>query len=187
MKRFLMITAFILTIVLSTQVKAGLITVSVDQNNVSIGETIELTLTATNFDAFDIFDLEVNFDTALFSFIPQTFESDLPDFGMLWNQVSNGVAISFVDFLPASGDFLLAKLELTALQVGSNHFDLVVNEFALSDPIDILSPATPVDAQVSGQAFTSVTSVPEPGMLSMMLLGFMALFCRKRKLPYKNN
>jgi hypothetical protein len=186
MKNFLMITAFIITTVLSAQVKAGLITVLVDQNNVSIGETVELTLTATNFDAFDIFDLAVNFDTELFSFIPQTFESDLPGFGLFWNQVSNGVAISFVDFLPSSGDFLLAKFELTALQAGSSHFDLIVNEFALSDPIDIFAPATAVDAQVSGQVFTSVTSVPEPGMLSIMLLGFMAFVCRKRKLIYKN-
>lgn len=180
MKKFLMITAFIVSLALSGHVKAGLITISVDQDSVAVGEVVELTLSATGFDSFDLFDLNINFDTALFSFVPQTFESDLPDFGMLWNQVSNGVAISFVDFFPSSGDFLLAKFELTAIESGLTNFDVVINEFYASDPFDVFAPATAVNAEVSGQAFTSITSVPEPSMLLIMFLGLMALIGSNR-------
>jgi len=185
MNKFFMITAFILSIVLSGQVSAGMITVSVDQDSVTVGESVELTLSATDFDEFDVFDLDINFNTALFNLMPQTFESDLPDFSLLWNQVTNGVAISFVDFFPSSGDFLLAKFELTALESGSTNFDVVVDEFSLSDPLDIFAPATPVHAQVSGQASTLVTSVSEPGMLSIMFLSLIALISRNKKVIHK--
>jgi len=186
MKKFLMITGFILAIALSGQANAGLITVSVDQDSVAVGESVELTLSATAFEEFDVFDLNINFDTSLFTFMPQTFASDLDDFSLLWNQVTNGVAISFVDFFPASGDFLLAKFELTAIESGSTNFDLLVSEFSLSDPFDIFAPATPVNAEVSGQAFASVTSVPEPGMLSILFLGLLALVGSNRKVSNKN-
>jgi len=180
MKKFLMITAFIISLALSGQVKAGLITVSVDQDNVAVGETVQLTLSGTDFDAFDLFDLNINFDTALFSFMPATVDSDL--WGILEaNEVTSGVAISFVDFSPTSGDFLLASFELTALSSGFTNFGLMVNEFGLSDPIDIFAPATPVNAEVTGQVFTSVTSVPEPGMLSIMLLSLVTLIGANRK------
>jgi hypothetical protein len=184
MKKFLMITTLIVSIALSAQVKAGLITVSVDKSSVGVGETVELTLNATNFDAFDFFDLTVNFDTTLFSFSAASLSSGL--WGIMEaNEVTSGVAISFVDFIPTSGDFLLAGFELTALESGSTNFDTVVNEFGLSDPFDIFAPATPVNAEVSGQAFTSVTSVPEPGMLSIMLLGLIALFGSNKKVISK--
>ncbi len=184
MKTFLMIIGFVLAMASSGQVNAGLITVSVDQETIAVGETVELTLSATDFDEFDFFDVDINFDTALFSVMPETFESNLSEFSLVWSQLTGGLAISFVDFFPTSGDFLLAKLDLTALKSGSTNFDLVVDEFALSDPLDIFAPATPINVEVAGQAFTSVTSVPEPGTLSIMCLALMALISRYRKVSY---
>ena len=181
MKNFLIVVTIILSVFFGGNAKAGLITVSIDQNSVGVGETVEVTLYASGFDSFDIFDLNVNFDTSMFSFLPLTFMSDLPSFGLLSNQVASGVAISFLDFFPSSGDFLLAKFELTALLSGFTNFDLVVNEFALSDPFDIFALATPVNAGVSGQASATVASVPEPSTLAIFALGMMGLASRRFK------
>ena len=161
-----------------------MITILVDQNNVEVGETIEVTLNATGFDQFDFFDLNLNFDTALFSFIPLSFSSDLPTLAMAWDQVSNGVAISFLDFFPSSGDFVLGQFELTAISTGVSNFSLVVNEFALSDPIDIFAPPTIVNAEVSGQVSASV---PEPSALSVMLIGLLLLISNGLKGRVKNS
>jgi len=178
MKKFLIVATLILSATFGGNAKAGLITVSADQDNVSIGEMIELTLNATGFDAFDTFGINVDFDTSLFSFLPATFTSELSTFGMLWNQVGSGVAIGFVDFFPASGDFLLGKFKLVALEAGATNFNLVVNEFSLSDPFDPFAIATPVNADVSRAAFASV---PEPGTLSIMFIALISLISLKRK------
>jgi hypothetical protein len=178
MKNFLIVATLILSATFGGNAKAGLITVSIDQDNVSVGDMIELTLNATGFDEFDTFGINVDFDTSLFSFLPATFTSDLPTFGMLWNQVGNGVAIGFVDLFPASGDFLLGKFNLIALENGATNFSLVVNEFTLSDPFDPFAVATPVNADTSRAAFASV---PEPGTLSIMFIALVSLVSLKKK------
>lgn len=181
MKKFLIVATLILSATFGGNAKAGLITISTDQDNVSVGEMIELTLNATGFDAFDTFGIHVDFDTSLFSFLPASFTSDLSNFAMVWNQVGNGVAIGFVDFLPTSGDFLLGKFNLIALDNGSTNFSLVVNEFSLSDPFDPFAVATIVNADIGGQASASVVGVPEPSTLVIFTLGFIGLLARSYK------
>jgi hypothetical protein len=181
MKKFLIVTTLILSTVFSGNTKAGLITISTDQDNVAVGEMIELSLSATGFDAFDSFGINVDFNTSLFSFLPASFSSELSPFGMVSNQVSTGVAISFLDFFPTSGDFLLGKFKLMALEAGSTDFELVVNEFSLSDPFNPFAIATPVNAGVSDPVPASVIGVPEPTTFAIFALGMIGLVIRSIK------
>jgi|TARA_R110001592_G_scaffold141605_2_gene363362 hypothetical protein len=181
MKKLLIVATLILSATFGGNANAGLITLSADQSDVLVGEMMEITLNATGFDEFDAFSLNVDFDTSVFSFLPTTFTSELSPFAMLWSQVGSGVAIGFVDFIPSSGDFILGKFTLQAIKAGTADFSVVVNEFTLSDPFDILAVATPVNADVLGPVSASVTDVPEPSTLAIFALGLMGLMTRSLK------
>jgi hypothetical protein len=177
MKKFLIIATLILSTTFGNNAKAGLITVSVDQDNILDGEMIELTLNATGFELFDVFSLNVDFDTSVFSFLPATFISDLELDGIFaTNQVASGLAISYTGFFPSSGDFLLGQFKLSALDNGFSSFSLLVNEFGLVDFATF--ELTSVNADVSKPAFASV---PEPGTLSIMFISLISLLSLKRK------
>jgi hypothetical protein len=178
MKNIITVIVLLMTIHLSGYVNAGIITTSADKLNVNIGDTVEINLLASSFDSFDVFDLALVFDTSLFTYEPNSLVSDLPSsapFGLFVNEVATGVALSYVDFLPyVGGDFLLANFTLTALKVGFTDFNLLTNEFSLSDPLDIFS--TPIDlvVDISGNPGTNITAVPEPSTLLLFILTIMA-------------
>ncbi len=176
MKKFLIMATLILSVTFGGNAKAGLITISVDQDNVAIGEMIELTLNATDFDAFDSFDISVDFDTNLFEFL--TFTTDLPGLALVFPFDSFGIVIGYSDFTPSSGSLLLGTIKLMALEAGSTSFNLMVNEFSLSDPNDNLAVGTSVSADVSRPAFASV---PEPGTFAIMFIALVSLVSLKRK------
>ncbi|MBA6353512.1 MULTISPECIES: PEP-CTERM sorting domain-containing protein [unclassified Colwellia] len=182
MKKLLIVATLILCATFGGNANAGLITLSADQSDVLVGEMMEITLNATGFDEFDVFSLNVDFDTSVFSFLPSTFTTELSrPFIMEFNQVGSGVAIGFVNFTPSSGDFLLGKFTLQAIGAGTTDFSLVVNEFTLSDPLDFFAVATPVNADVLGRVSASVTDVPEPSTLAIFALGLMGLMTRSLK------
>lgn len=168
----------LITIQLSGYANAGTINSSVDRVSVNTGDIIEITLLATSFDAFDVFDLALEFDTSLFTYEPNSLVSDLPSsapFGLFVNEVADGVALSFADFFPyTGGDFLLANFTLTALEVGFTDFTLLTNEFSLSDPFDIFAAPVDLVVEISGKPGTTVTAVPEPSTFILFALTIMA-------------
>lgn len=178
MKNLIMTLLVIVAAHLPLSANAGIITVSVDQTEVAVGDSVEVSLLATGFDFFDVFDLDVLFDSSVFSYDSASFSSDLPSFpfGVSALETPTELAISFVDFLPyAGGDFMLAQFNLTALTAGVTDFSLNISEFSLSDPFDIFAPAQQLSVSVDGQSSVTVTSVPEPTTVFLMLVAIAVI------------
>ena len=167
---------------MQTSLNAGLITLSTDASEVAVGDTVEVTLSATGMDMFDVFDLDVLFDTSLFSYNLFSLNSDLPGGFLFENQTPTGLAISFFDLLPyPGGDFTLARFELTALSSGISNFNLTIDEFSLSDPFDIFAPATPLNVTAVSQAQVQVSQVPEPSSVALLLSALALILTRREK------
>jgi len=149
-----LIAAFALFVGISAN--ASVISIQVSDTNVSVGETVSVSLLATGFEDFDTFDFDFDFDTSVFNYDASSLISDL-SFGLAFevNQVADGMALSFFDFFPVNGDFLLASFDLLAVGEGSSSFtfsDTLFSDTFLqtelevdtsdSDAVDVSTPAT---------------------------------------------
>lgn len=156
--------------------QAALIEIAVDQDTVAVGSSVSVSLIATDFGQFDLFDLDLNFSTSLFAYDNTSLQSDLPlddgflTLGLIGSALTDHLALSFFDSASfAGGDFLLAKFNLVALAAG-------VDELSISDVTfdDFIGGALIVDSSsLQELRVTESTSVPEPS--SWMLLLFATL------------
>lgn len=152
---------------------ASLISIEVSDTNVAVGETVTINLLATGFGDFDSFDLDFDFDTSVFNYDASTLLSDL-SFGLsfLVNQVGDGMALSFFDFSPVNGDFLLASFDLIAVGEGSTNFTFSDTLFA-----DFGVPVS-FDVDASDEVAASVSAPATLGLFAIAALG-LAGFRRK--------
>ncbi|WP_440875080.1 PEP-CTERM sorting domain-containing protein [Thalassotalea sp. PLHSN55] len=178
-------TIFIMiALTMSLSARAGLITLEVSDNNVSLGDTLQVSVIGSGFDFFDTLSLDVEFDTSLFSIDNVDIFGDISPahvggdliainpFIFNLSAQSFGVALSFLDFIPfIGGDFVIATFDVTAVANGTSDF-MLTNVLAA----DFI---TPVDATVSSQQVN--VSVPEPATLGMLFLAAIVMFgLRKR-------
>lgn len=190
MKKLLTILVVLSGLAASLQANAGMINVQVSPNNIGVGDSVEVSLLATGFAPFDVFDMDLEFDTSLLSYNPASLMSDLPlfdvmtlTFGLEVNEVATGVALSFVDLLPfAGGDFLLAKFELNGLADGVAMLGLADMAFSLSDPMDPFAPATELGVDGSDVDGVIINTVPEPGILALVLLAGLGMMRVRREI-----
>jgi hypothetical protein len=168
-----------LALLVGFNVNAGLIEIELSENNVKVGERIEVRLAASDFEDFDAFGFNLKFDTSVFNFDRATLNSDLfaslTVFGFFDGiQQSNGAGFSFSDFSPISaGDFLLASFDLVAVGEGSTGVSLAGVEFFEPFPS---STQLSVDSNA-----TATATVPEPSTFVLLLLAGMFIFTRVAK------
>ncbi len=160
---------------------AGLITMTVDEADVEVGSAVTVSLIATSFEEFDLFDFDFNFDDSLFTYDPLSLQSDLPlddsgfGLGLLVSALSDHLAMSFFGFTPfPGGDFLLAKFELIAQAPGKSDFYLADSSFFGSSGLLIVDTSTTNSVEAA-------TSVPEPSSWLLILMPILLLGARKLK------
>ncbi|ABG40859.1 hypothetical protein Patl_2342 [Paraglaciecola sp. T6c] len=168
MKKLLLILA----LCFSLPSQANLLTLDVSSPELNIGEALSVTVSATNFDPFSTLGFEIEFDTDLFAFAPNSVGGDLANTGAFIFEVSAqtyGVAMSFIDFEDfTQPNFSAFTFNLTAIASGSTDFTLAnIQSFM---PID--SAALNASAQVN--------SVPAAGTFSIFLFTAFCLALRHR-------
>ena len=165
-----------LAILVGFQTQAGIISVQVDPS-VSLGNTVEVTILGSAFDAFDTLSFELEFDTSVFTYDDTSLTGALLDASDFFYDVTEefyGMAFYFLnDALIPSGDLILAKFNLLSVSQGSTDFS-VVNIFA-----ENFLDGLPVTADAGPTASAEVTNaVPVPatlGLFAVALLGFVRL------------
>jgi len=186
MKKFILLISFLF----GFNAQAGLITIDVSEDEVAVGESITVNLFASDFSPFDTFDFDFVYDNSLFSFETGSFTSDLTAvFPFLFetNENSNGLAISFTDFVSfTTSDFLLASFQLTATSAGISDFSLDLDVFGDQSTgffeFDIFTSSNSrlaVDSSSIASA-TVQTSVPEPQAWMLLLTALVIVNRIKR-------
>lgn len=169
MKNLLVLIAFFA----SFSLQASIISIETSETNVSVGDTVEISVVGTGLDPFDSLSFDVEFDTSLFSFNSLSQSSDLSDVFPLIFSVSSqsfGVAVSFLDFFEfTNSDFTAIKFEVTALAAGATDF-LLVN--SLSNIV--------IDTGVT-QIPVTVNEVDAPATLILILFAVLMVFCGRVK------
>lgn len=152
---------------------ANMISIEISDTNVSVGEVVSVNLLATNFEDFDTFDFDFDFDTSVFNYDPTSLASAL-DFGLVFevNQVADGMALSFLDFFPVSGSFLLASFDLIAVGEGSTSFSF--SDVSFSDSFF----ATDLEVNTSARDAAKVSA---PATLGLFAMAAIALIGFRRK------
>lgn len=180
MKKFITI----LTLLVGFNANAGLLTIDLSADDVSVGDSVLVTINATDFDDTDFFLFDFNFDTSFVSFDDASLISDLADGsigdfnGLTVAKENYGLYFEFAtdDSAWAAGDFVLASFNLIA---GSEGF----TEFSISE---FFNPSAFDDYEVTFSGSNSVNvnsnSIPEPTSAALLLLaGFAFASSRKTK------
>jgi len=172
-----------LTLFIGLSANANLITLEVSETDIAIGESVEVSIFANNFDAFDTFDFDLEFDTSLFDYQPATLTSDL--FAALplffeGNAIASGSGVAFSYFEPlghAGGDFLLANFTLTALSNGSSEFSVTNSLFADTFFFTELT----VDTSATSEVEVNASQVPGPATIGILSIGLFVMMRRRFK------
>ncbi|MGJ8678803.1 cohesin domain-containing protein [Paraglaciecola sp.] len=152
--------------------QANLITIDMDDTDVAVGETVNVSLFASFTDAVDTIDFNFNFDNSLFSFVTDSESSDLffdGIFGATPN--ADGLGLGFISlFGPISGEFLFASFQLERTQAGDSEFSLETR--TLANVFDNGNTAPNFDLQVS--------VVSAPATLGLFALAGLAMMRLRR-------
>jgi|GEM_PF-1013912 len=174
----------LLTLFVGLQAHAGLISIELNNNEVSIGETIELSIIGSDFSSFDSLNVDVEFDTALFAFNEGSVGGDLFDttpFSFIVSSQIFGVAVSYLDFTPfMGGDFVIASFTLTATALGQSSFalnNMVAGEF-FSGPLEVTSNSGPLSATISATEVSTPNTLGIIFTLGIVLMGMRRLNCK---------
>jgi len=167
-----------LMLVIGFNANAGLITLDVSNSEIAVGDSINISISAQNFDFTDTFSFNLAYDSSIFAYDEFSLISDLffsNPIGIFEVNAFDGyIAFSFLDLdlkpIP-NGDFVLASFNLTALVEGTSSFLFTDVEFYQNG-------FTPVNVNSSSNALVKVVDVPEPATWVLFLLA-LALFSRK--------
>jgi hypothetical protein len=147
-----------LTLFLGLQANAGVISIELSNDNVNVGDVVEVTVLGTGFDAFDTLNVDIEFDTGLFSVDELSLGGDLfaaDPFASFFSAQAFGAAFSFLSFdLFAGGDFTIATFDVTAIAAGETEFlltNILASDFLLG-PVDAVEADEDVIAEVSAPA-----------------------------------
>lgn len=143
------------------------------------------------------YDLDINFNPGVLSFDSFSFgtrlgsaDDDFPSFTdfTVVGDVIDLAEVSFLDYTSLrtlqGNSFVLGTMSFTALAAGVSNFSFVVNSLATLDVIQAEGQIIPDNVFASatlGTAEITVSNVPEPSSLLLLLLGLAALAaCRSR-------
>jgi hypothetical protein len=116
-----------LSLLVGFSANANIISVSVSDTEVQVGESIDVSVVVDMTDAFDALSFELEFDTSVFEYDASSFSSDL-DFAFIAEQTSQTYGVSFymldfIGFFP--GSYVASTFSLTAISEGVTNFDVV--------------------------------------------------------------
>lgn len=186
MKKFIAM----LTLLIGFNANAGLLTIDISSDDVSVGDSVVVTISASNFDDSDMFWFDFNFNNSIMSFNDSSLSSyltlvdDNADFnGLAVTPEDYGLEFYFStdDFLlNASGDFVLASFNLLADAAGVVDFSIfglsVYGEFEETDPYTVAFTGSD-SVNVSANS----VSVSEPSTVFMMMFASLALVSARRQ------
>ncbi|MDF2178849.1 cohesin domain-containing protein [Aliiglaciecola sp. CAU 1673] len=179
MKKFIALCA----LVLGFNANAALINLSLDNIDVNVGDEVTLTIEATGLVDIASFQFDLLFDASMFSYANDGMGNAFLDSSDLFGALSfgafdngTGLGFGFVDFMPLTGDVLVASIKFTALAAGSFDFGLANALFSNSSFEDVA-----VDLAQSVSVRANANAVPEPAAWALMLLALAGLTVARRK------
>ena len=165
-----------LAILVGLHANAGIISVNVEPS-VSLGNSLEVTLLGTAFDAFDTLSFALEFDTSLFSYDDTSLTGALYDASDFFYDVTEefyGMQFTFInDSLVPAGDLVLAKFNLISLLPGNTDFslvDIVAENFLEGLIVDIVSGDV-----VSSEVTAAVSAPASLGLFAIAMFGLVGL------------
>ena len=179
MKKFITL----LTLIFAMNANAGLLTIDFSAEQVSVGDSVLVTINAENFDETDMFYFDLNFNSAVMAYDETSLNSDLVLFDASLGEF-NGLEVLeqdfgasfdfFTDASPfAAGDFVLASFNLIANSEGLTNFSIT----------DFFNPAALSDYTIdfSGTDSINVSAIPEPTSIALLMLAGCVLISTRRK------
>ena len=163
---------------------AGLLNINLSSETVTQGDTLTVTLIASDFAGFGFFNLLFDFDHSLFALDLSPVASDLnildPFSVFEANQVTSGLALSYLGFELIKGDFLLASFTLSALKTGISDFSfsLPAADGGFFYGLDN-TPLEHIDITATALA-TTTAAVPEPSSLALLCIALTTLIWLRR-------
>jgi len=178
MKKFIAL----LTFLLGLNANAGLISVDISDADVSVNDSILVTINAVGFGLTDMIEFDLEYDDSLFNFDSASLTSDLvlfdgldPLLGLEVAAQAFGLSFDYTG-APISDNFVLASFNLTATALGqsmftiSNSFDYsVFDEYAIEYTSD-------------NNISVAAKSVPEPTSIAVFLLAGLALLTNRKSI-----
>ncbi|WP_057832496.1 hypothetical protein [Colwellia sp. TT2012] len=182
MKKFIAM----LTLLIGFNANAGLLTIDFSADEVSVGESVLVTISATDFEESTYFGFNFNFDnsgmiyqeSSLTSGLDLSIDTPMLDglevvteaFGLNFNFLSDDPSIF------AAGNFVLASFNLIADATGSFDFSIsdLYDDWSFVDHTVAFSGADSVNV-------TAAVAVSEPSAAFMMMLAGFALVSSRRK------
>jgi len=188
MKKFIAM----LTLLIGSNANAGLLNVDFSSNDVKVGETVSVTISAQGFDATEYFDFALNFDNTILGYDEVSLDSDLLEVdesndGFSGLDIMPELSELFVSFdnsvMSLDGSFMLASFDLTALTDGVTSFELsnFFNQEEYSTVWGVSDYEINYNGVNVGSSSINVSAVPEPSTVFMMMLAGFALVSSRRK------
>ena len=185
MKKFIAM----LTLLIGFNANAGLLTIDLSADEVSVGESVLVTINAQGFDETDMFGFDLNFDNSLMAYVSSSLTSDLAlidtSMGMLdgleVEEYDSSLAFGFSTYdlsLMAAGDFVLATFNLTADSAGFTDFS--ISDFFVFDEFGETA-AYSVAFSGASSVNVSASSIPEPTSAALLMLAGLAFVSSRRK------
>jgi len=177
MKKFIAM----LTLLIGFNANAGLLTIDLSSDEVSVGDSVLVTISASGFAETQDFAFDFDFGNPVMSYDASSFNSALPTTDINDNGFSVGVVDSILEMafysddasIIATGDFVLASFSLIAEKAGSASLSMY-DFYGYGDYSIDFSGADSVNV-------TSAVAVSEPSAAFMMMLAGFALVSSRRK------
>lgn len=170
-----------LILLIGFNANAGLLTIELSTDEMSVGESVLVTINAQDFDTTDYFSFDFNFDSAVMAYDDSSLTSDLtladnnPMFNGLSAMVEDyGLFFDFAtDVSWAEGNFILASFNLIADSAGLTNLSIA----------DFFNPSAFDDYTIvfSGASSVNVSSIPEPSSTALLMLAGFTFINSRRK------
>jgi hypothetical protein len=185
MKKFIStVSTTLVALLFTANANAGLLNIDFSADDIKVGESVSVTITAQDFEAADAFYFDFNFDGLMLAFDDTSLSSDLmlvdEDMGIFDGLTAEvfpfGLAFDFFDFMTVDGDFMVASFDLIATAEGMSDFSVsgFERDYAPSDYNVTFTGADSVNV-------SSSVAVSEPSAAFMMMLAGFALVSSRRK------
>jgi hypothetical protein len=172
----------VLALFIGFTANANMISVLVDADALTLGETVEVTVMADITQDVDSFSFQLDFDTSLFSYDFASFYSDLEffaDFGLIQGPEDYGFSLALVNYFTVVpiGEYIAARFTLTAIAKGVSSFEIADVVAGLYD----FNEDDVLPVQFGVEQRNASVGVPAPATLGMFAVAVFGLISLRRK------